>query len=282
MTEKSYWWTTSGTPSGHQEASYDQSELSTIVSIMAACSGHQGVAYNYLNSLEVTANGANTVAVNTGAAVVDGKPYKNDASLNVNIPSTASQLRIDRIVLRCNWSAYTVTVTRIQGTEASSPSPPAITETSGTTYDVKLARVQVNSSGAVTVTDERDWALADGIMILTNRQGGSSTDWGSPGTTNYTVSDKVLMQLVSYNFGSLAGGTYQSYSLTFPRAYNSGVTPLIVAGGLIDAAANGPSTPWVDIASISNTGVTIKILNEDSVPRTCHGHYIVIGPMPEG
>jgi len=93
--------------------------------------------------------------------MVDGKWYVNDANLDVNIPSAvgAGNTRIDRIVLRANWAGYEVAVTRIAGTDAASPTWPAITQISGTTYDILLCRVLVTTAGVVTVTDERVWAL---------------------------------------------------------------------------------------------------------------------------
>lgn len=104
-----------------------------------------------------TVTGANTVAINTGGAMVDGKAYQNSASVNVNVPSAVGggNTRIDRIVLRASWAAYTVRITRIAGTDAASPTAPAITQTAGTTYDITLYQALVNTAGAVTLTDER-------------------------------------------------------------------------------------------------------------------------------
>ena len=168
MSQLSGFWTTNAGGSGHQQASYTQAQWSTAASIMAACSGFEGVAPGFLNELACTANGANTVAVATGGAMVDGKWYVNDASKDVTIPSAVGggNTRIDRIVLRCDWSGYQVTITRIAGTDAASPTAPAITQTTGTTYDIQLCRVLVNTAGTVTVTDERTWAAtgANGLQ----------------------------------------------------------------------------------------------------------------------
>jgi len=158
MSEFSGHWTTdAATPEGHQQASYTQAQNSTIQKVLAACAGFEGVAAGYLNSLAGTVTGANTVAINTGGGVVDGKVYQNDASLNVNVPSAVGggNTRIDRIVLRASWAAFTVVVTRIAGTDAASPVAPAITQTSGTTYDIMLYQALVTTAGAVTLTDER-------------------------------------------------------------------------------------------------------------------------------
>lgn len=138
---------------------------------MAGCGNFEGVCPGLGNKLVCAANGANTVSVGTGGAMVDGKWYHNDASMNVNIPSAvgAGNTRIDRIVLRADWAGYDVAITRIAGTDAASPVAPAITQTSGTTYDIMLCRALVTTAGTVTVTDERVWAYpysANGLAVL--------------------------------------------------------------------------------------------------------------------
>lgn len=159
MSEISGLWTTGGA-TGDQQASYTQADDATIKKILAACSAFEGVAPGFLNELECTENGANTVAVDTGGAVVDGKYYLNDASDDINIPSASGggNTRIDRIVLRADWAGFDVSIHRIAGTDAATPSAPAITQTSETTYDIKLCQVLVTTGGVVTVTDERVWA----------------------------------------------------------------------------------------------------------------------------
>lgn len=122
-----------------------------------------------LNQLAPTANGANTVAINTGGALVDGKPYYNSASVDVNIPSASGggNTRIDRVVLRAGWAAQTVRITRIAGTDAASPTAPAMTQTPGTTYDISLCTVLVTTAGVVTVTDARTMAAVGTTGIAT-------------------------------------------------------------------------------------------------------------------
>lgn len=162
MSEISGLWTTGGA-TGDQRASYTQADDATIKKILAACSAFEGVAPGFLNELACTPSGANTVAVDTGGAVVDGKYYLNDAAEDVNIPSAsgAGNTRIDRIVLRADWAGFAVRIHRIAGTDAATPSPPAVTQTSETTYDIKLCQVLVTTGGVVTVTDERVWAKQD-------------------------------------------------------------------------------------------------------------------------
>lgn len=171
MTQFSGLWTTGG--AGDGASTYTRANLTEFFKVLAACLDEEGVAAAYLSALACSANGANTLRTAAGGALVDGKAYYNDANVDTNIPSAVGggNTRIDRIVLRADWTAQTVRITRIAGTDAGSPTAPAITQTPGTTYDIKLCQVLVDTSGAVTVTDERVFAqvgasngLADSIV----------------------------------------------------------------------------------------------------------------------
>lgn len=258
MAEFSGFFTTSGSPSGDQQASYTQAQLAIAHKIIAACSGYQGVAPGFLNELACTGAGANTVAVATGGAMVDGIAYLNDASQNVNIPSAVGggNTRIDRIVLRADWAGFNVSVHRIAGTDAGSPTAPAITQTPGTTYDIQLCQVLVNTSGAVTVTDERRWA-----RDTHNRQGGSSTNWSTHGTTNYAAT--------GYRMQSGARVVASSVAVTFPVAFSQ---PPIVVANAVQARC------FVAITAISATQCTLSLHKDDGTQVTDVVYWLAIGP----
>lgn len=161
MTEWSAIWTTNASPSGHQETSYTQAHWSTIAEIMAACGAFEGVAPDYLNDMVGSVPAVNTFRIGTGGLIGDGKVYKNDAAEDVNIPSAVGggNTRIDRIVVRFTWASFEGVIYRIAGTDAASPTVPAYTKTSGTTYDILLYQVLVDTSGNVSIVlDEREWA----------------------------------------------------------------------------------------------------------------------------
>ena len=232
MAEWSGWWTTDDTGDG-AAAGYTQAQLSNIAKVLAACSGFEGVAPGLLNQLACTANGANTVAVNTGGGMVDGKPYHNSASVDVNIPSATGggNTRIDRIVLRAGWAAQTVRITRIAGTDAASPTAPALTQTSGTTYDISLCTVLVDEAGAVTVTDARTMAGP-----FWRRQGGSATIWSTLGATAYTVGGfRIQAGVVVTNSSGVA-------TVTFPIAFSYAPIVLVTANDSLSTAAVTPIT----------------------------------------
>lgn len=119
------------------------------------------------------ASGMN-VKVRTGQAFVRGHYYKNDATLTLTIAaSDPTNPRIDRVVLRLDRTANTITAVVIQGTAAASPTAPAITQSS-TIWDVSLAQVRVNATvtniAADKITDERGpFVPLDGTIGI-NRQ----------------------------------------------------------------------------------------------------------------
>lgn len=254
MTERSYFWTT-GT-SGDGTSTYTQSDMTYALRGIAACNGFEGVAHNYLADYLTTVTGANAISVSTGAGMVDGKIHVNDAAVAVTIPSSSGGTeRIDRIVLRASWAAFTVRITRIAGVEGASPSAPAITQVSHTTYDIQLYQARVNSSGTVTLTDERTFARQNNI---TRRQGGSATVWATAGATNYLVGGDVKIQVgsVSYTYGAAAynvGG-----AITFPTAFT--YAPVIITGHVPASVHAGAFSETVELASVANTGFTINLV----------------------
>jgi hypothetical protein len=150
--------------------------------------GNRGVLYNWQNELAVTGVGS-PVSVGQGAAIVYGLYYENTAALNVAIPTPTSDTRIDRLVVRRDWSAQTARVTRIVGTEGGSA--PAITQSPAPTgtgiYDIPLAECSITTGGVITVTDEREYCTyCTGVpasgFTATQLQN-SSIDWADRATT---------------------------------------------------------------------------------------------------
>lgn len=166
MAEVSGFWTTSGTPTGHQVSGYTQAHHSKSLTIAAGVGKSEGVAVGYLNELAPTVSAVNTVSVASGGALVDGKWYENNSAVAINIPSSAAgTTRIDRIVIRANWAAFTTQITRIAGTDSGTPTVPALLRSSGTTYDIPLCQALINASGVITITDERAMAYT-GLSVV--------------------------------------------------------------------------------------------------------------------
>lgn len=137
---------------------YTQSHMmDTFFRALLNGTGNRGVLRGWLNELAVT-GASSPVSVDTGAAIVYGMFYENDAGVTVNIPTpSAGTSRYDRIVVRRDWSIQTARIGRVVGTEAAAPAVPALTQGVGAIYEVPLATVLVNATGAITLTDTREY-----------------------------------------------------------------------------------------------------------------------------
>lgn len=170
MTERSKFW--DGTSTGDAtEAPYDAAtEFSAVMRSLGGGGGittHQGGVFRgELNELLVSGV-ATPITVSTGRALVYGTWYEADANVTVAISTpTAGNSRLDRIVLRKDWSDQTVRVTRIGGTQAVSPVAPVLVQAAGNAWDLPLALVLTLDTGQILVFDERRFLpMVEHIMI---------------------------------------------------------------------------------------------------------------------
>ena len=247
MAEISGFWTTTGTATGDQQASYTQIHWSTALKILAACNGFEGVASDYLNDLACTVTGANTVAMNTGGGLVDGKWYYNDASQNINIPSASGggNTRIDRLVLRADWANFNVSLYRIAGTDAVTPSAPAVTQTSGTTYDIMLYQALVDTDGAVILTDERVYADLGDNSIDSQMYVDGSID------TAHIANAQITLEKMAAN--SVDSNQYVDGSIDTEHIANAQITLAKMAAESIDSDQYVDGS--IDTAHLANDSV---------------------------
>jgi len=268
LAESSFLWTTNGTGDG-TGTGYTQANASDIFEIVSQCFGRNGVAANYLNGLAPSTTGVNNARIATGGALVDGKPYKNTANVDVTIPSAVGggNTRIDRVVLRASWAAQTVRVTRIAGTDAASPTAPAITQTSGTTYDVMLCQALVDTAGTVTITDERTLAQVDtseiaDLAVTTAKLRtspamsvlGRASVSGSPDDLTATVDGYVLRRNASaLGFGQITIDSIPNLLITSGKLAADSVIAGKIADGAVDTAGR----------LASNVVTTVKILDDN-------------------
>lgn len=131
------------------------------------------------NLLRVTSSGANTIDVDTGAAIVQGRFYLNDASVALSPASAgAGTVRRDSVVLECDWDGsgstaqYTVRVITKEGTASAYP---AMTQTVNVRWQDEIYRYTIDDAGTITgITDMRVFSqfstrvatamLLDGIL----------------------------------------------------------------------------------------------------------------------
>lgn len=128
-----------------------------------------GVASGYLGALATFADSTGMqVKVPSGVAWVQGFYYQDDQQETLPIaPADPANARIDRVILRLDLVANTISLLVKQGVAGAAPQPPALTQTTGGTWEVSLAKVTVPAGAATiaaaNVADERPFAVAPGI-----------------------------------------------------------------------------------------------------------------------
>lgn len=109
--------------------------------------------------LPVTAGTGMQISVNTGYGYIKGYMYHNDAALTKPIEAADGTLqRIDRVTLKFDLVATTISIAIKKGTFASSPVPPVLVSTA-TVKELSLAQVKIRAGAtsilASDITDER-------------------------------------------------------------------------------------------------------------------------------
>lgn len=153
MVEQSWFWS-STSPGDASEAPYSDDEYSDIQrKIWQRNRTSQGYIEDYLNELAVSNPAGNEIRVASGAALVDGKFYENDANEDNTIATPSVSTRIDRVVLRKSWAAQTIRIAILTGVEGGGV--PALTQDDGVTWEISLAQVSITIVSVIVITDER-------------------------------------------------------------------------------------------------------------------------------
>jgi hypothetical protein len=219
MAEISFFW--AGTVTG-DKGPYSDDQYSDIQrKLFTSDRAMQGIL-RFANQLAVT-GGTSPIAVNTGAAIVDGKFYENDASLNVVIPTPVGATRIDRIVLRKDFAGQTVRITRIAGSEGGGA--PALVQTDGTTWDIPLAQVSITTGGVITVTDERVFisvpisAIASQVFLSAGAAVIKITGGCAPAAQSEMATNKQNVKTLNFDATT---EEHADFTFALPSDYNGG------------------------------------------------------------
>lgn len=146
---------------------------------------NRGVMRGVLEELAVQAAtpADTTVRVQTGAALVQGIWYLNDADLTVSIAANASgSTRIDIVVLEADYTAQTVRVDVVQGTPAAGV--PALTQSAGTIWQIPLAYLTLASGftsiASSAITDMRHYAnVPSAVGVNVTNSSGATFEQGN-------------------------------------------------------------------------------------------------------
>jgi hypothetical protein len=113
-----------------------------------------------------------TFGLTAGEAYLDGLVYDNSAPLTKSAINNASgNPRIDRLVLKRDTTAKTITAHILEGATAASPDPPALTGSSTVSY-LAIARATV-AGGGTTYSNMVDERVFTGVRHLVGPETGS-------------------------------------------------------------------------------------------------------------
>lgn len=157
MTESSKFWNGTTVGDAASEAPYDApTEFALALAAIAGSMGDAdkgGVWNDDLSELAATNPASTTVRIASGRALVYGNWYENTANVDTTPAAPAASTRIDRYVLRKDWVAQTVRITRIAGVEGGGA--PALVQSAGVTWDYPICQASTTTGGVVTLTDQR-------------------------------------------------------------------------------------------------------------------------------
>lgn len=156
MAEKSFPWTNNGTGDG-TSGGYTALEWGELwrAMLLAGEEDVAGVFRGHRNSLAVTGT-ASPLSVDTGAACVHGKLYINTSSLSLSVATPVVGTTGGHVVLELDWVAQTVRAKAYRNTDGVS-TPPSLTQSLSTVWQIRLATFSITTGGVITVTDARRW-----------------------------------------------------------------------------------------------------------------------------
>ena len=188
------------------EREYAEADFARLCRAITA-NGVRGSA----NALKVSA-AASGLAVNVapGLAVVEGRYYElvddGSGAFALSLSAATGNPRIDRIVLTLNYSARSVTLGVLKGTEAASPVAPALTRNASRMM-LSLAQVRVPvGAGALeagNITDERANESLCGLRV-------ASADSALRAAQNAQVAADSARQLANQGVSAAAAARTQA------------------------------------------------------------------------
>jgi len=224
MAEASRFWTTTGTGDG-PAGGYTAAQFAEFVrQTLMTDTLTEGVLKGIGNELAVTSASA-SVNVATGAGLVYGAFYSNDATVNIAVTNTAASTRIDRIVLRANFSPttgdlpQTIRIKKSDGV-AGTGVPPALVQSSTGIFEIPLATVSVSAGGGtITVTDARTFVK-------------------TPGTYGY-LDDSNIINAAQLASNSVTTAKILDANVTADKLASSAATEAKIATGAVTEAKIG-------------------------------------------
>lgn len=227
--------------------------------------------------LPLTVNGL-TASVGTGRAWVRGAGYKNDTlkAFSVTANTNASLSRRDRIALRRDTAAKTVTAIRLAGTPAASPAAPALTQVDGGVWDLPMFSFLVPPNSGTTLSgfvDERAW-LSPG--------GGSDPAYASSAARDAHIpspGEGQVSWLADTNVAEVYdSGGWRSIGPLFKGSF-SGATG---STGNVDIVHGMTAVPSVIFIQLKNSAGPVAIMNHVVTAKTSSAFTVVFSNSNTG
>jgi len=263
MESSEYW---SGTTVGDATlAPYDDDEFSDNWALLHTYDRTtQGVINTanptYSSMLACTNPSGTTIRVANGAALVDGKIYKNTANVDFSVTAPGAGTNYYTIVLRKSFAAQTVRLVLL-GPDAVSF--PTVTQNDGTTWEIALWTVSITNASVITITDVRVFSptiysdnIANNSVTDTKLRdsaalsviGRATNSIGDPADITAETDHYVLRRSGgSLGFGLLSDSNIQNRTRTF----------------LVPASTGYDTTTPANLIATSTSGVLLED-NKDS------------------
>lgn len=280
MTEKSFFH--EGATGGDAVyAPYSSKTFAELQHLLYGLDGvfEQVVGYN----LAVSPSANLTVSIARGSAMVGGILYISSAAETLtHHANTSGQPRMDRVVIRVNWTAKTGTLVIKNGIPGPVPEPPALVQVIGEVYEISLARIYIPDSLAVItaghIVDEREYLDAYNNAVNTyffpnHNLMPNSEFMASADTGELPAAPPAYWQAISgvcsaaARFDRMARGTttrvvcptlgdgIRSYPIPLARS----ATSVPATARLLIEVEQGEI--WIDTDNGSSTGVIIPMTN---------------------
>lgn len=198
-----------------------------------------GVIKGALNELSVYADSTGMQCkVKSGNAWIQGFYFQSDAEVVMPISAAnATNPRIDRVALQVDWTNNNISIIILQGTPASSPTPPALTQNTSL-WQISLAQVYVGANvstiAAGNITDERSFTQNANIVASGSNSNGNYIRYADG--LQICWKNAVLWNASqSWTLDATSGINYNYISgvWTFPASFVSGATIALEATGYV-------------------------------------------------
>lgn len=149
-------WTTGGAGDGATPYTQDQSNnFFRYFDVRDPAS--EGVALGVLSELAVSGS-SSPLTVAPGAAICYGR-YWSDANVSLSVSTPGVGTTGGRVVLRCTWSTRQIRLA-VKMSASGIATPPALTQSFGSTWEISLATFTITTGGTITLTDDRAFRKA--------------------------------------------------------------------------------------------------------------------------